>query len=63
MVGEVGADEKHNRLECLEVKSHRFVDDPAEDYEEGGNEKGNLHATADGYSNGKIHLQIVSMYY
>lgn len=52
-------DEEDDGLEALEVQSHGLTHDPAENNEEGGNEKRNLHGAANCNINGQVHLALV----
>jgi hypothetical protein len=51
--------EEDDGLEALEVQGHGLADDPAEDDEEGSDEKGDLHAAANRDTDGQVHLVLV----
>lgn len=56
VVADKDSDEEDGSLKGGEVQRHGLVDDPAENDQEGGEEKGNLQRGADSHSDSQIHL-------
>jgi hypothetical protein len=59
VVNDQNRDEEDNGLEALEVQGHRLVHDPAKKYEEGSDEKRDLHGGSDGHVDSEIHFALV----
>ena len=56
IIGDKDCKEEDHCFEYLKLQTHRLAHDPSQDYQEGGDQKSNLHAASNRDPNGKIHL-------